>query len=417
MKKRFPNRWLFCVFCFLALPIILKAQTDSPVNSWLHSYRYGMAGGVTVSGFSRDSVGYSKQAMPFGGFYINLGFTPNASVSLSALYTIKGILLNSPYVRYRYHYISPEISLRYRVIDFLQVEAGYRYPLSIMSQKVILNGGQASGSERLDIPGMGNYGQFIVGGIMMFGTNTDLTFRYGIPNRNIPFSHYQIGVCVHLNDRIEKNVKEISAKQQARQLASRQAIELHEGILLVRLLTMQNTLDALQKAGEFEKARQVKAMVNAENQKIIEAFDAFKFTKVYFFYDRNTPKVMEGKLDSVLMDKQLNLVPVPQYQGLHYIAEFGQYQSDQRSYQVRRDPQYLIENNIALDSTAAWISYADKGLGIGGLVVMNSQFVTLDAPFPTFTPITNKTLFKDDKKYEKAVIRLDEALTMLYYKD
>jgi len=399
------------------LPWSLRAQSNGPVNGWLYAYRYGMAGGVTVSGFTRDSVGYSKNAMPYGGFYINLGFTPNAGVSLSALYTIKGTLMNSPYVRYRYHYISPELTLRYRVIDFLQVEAGYRYPVSIISQKVILNGGQASGSERLDIPGKGNYGQFLVGGVMMFGNNTDLTFRYGIQNRDIPFSHYQIGICVHLNDRIEKNFKEVSARQQARLLASRQAMELREGILLVRLITMQNTIYALQQAGESEKARQVKATVDAENQRIIEAFDAFQFTKVYFFYDMHTAKVMEGKLDSVLMDKYLNPVPVPRYQGLHYIAEFGQYESDRRSYQVRRDPQYLIENNIALDSTAAWISYADKGLGIGGLVVMNSQFITLDAPFPTFTPITNKTLFKDEKKYEKAVIKLNEALTMLYYKE
>src|SRR5688500_2317042 len=60
---------------------------------------------------------------------------------------------------------------------------------------------------------------------------------------------------------------------------------LQEGILLVRLKTAQQKIDALNKLGKTDWAQKIIREQKAENQRIINAFKQhYTFSPVYFFY-------------------------------------------------------------------------------------------------------------------------------------
>jgi hypothetical protein len=393
----------------------LMGQHQDTSTSFLHDYRYGMMAGFTFSKFVADSTNYQTGSMPYGGLYLNMGFTENISVSFSTLYTIKGIVHNSPYLRYRYSYICAELTGRYQVLDFLKAEVGYRQCYATSSRVLKLNGGQSSGSIGEDIPALGDYGQFLIGGVFMISPKTDLSFRYGIENNKTLLTHYQVGICLHLNEEVNRTHRELSQKKSQKLIASREALELKEGVLLVRLLTMQSTIDALEQNGHQTEAQRIRQEVEKENSRTIAAFASYNFSPVYFFYDIHSGKIKDGNLDSVLLDRLLQPVSAPQFSGSVFVAEFGQYESTELYHQARRDFQYLKDNQIMPDSSAAWLTYADKGLGVGGLVIMNSYFIPVEKPFPSFIPLSNKTLFRNQESYNKAVLKFSGELSGLYF--
>lgn len=208
MKK---TRLLYPIILILILagPRMVSGQ-HSPKYHWLYDYGYGVSGGFTISDFPTDSVGFTRNAMPYGGLFLNLDFHPKAGINISALYTVKGINRSTPYERYRYSYLSSEVTARFRPVDFLMFEAGYRYGSELSARKVLLNGNQPSGTEKKDIAGFGDYGQGVIGVVLQFNPTTQVNFRYGLMDRNrrMAMTHWQFGVSIDIQNRVESKVRQ-----------------------------------------------------------------------------------------------------------------------------------------------------------------------------------------------------------------
>jgi hypothetical protein len=403
----------------VGLSLVLTGQpnpsADNSGKHFIKGYGYGLNGGITHSSFTGDSTGYTGIGMPYGGGFFELALYPNAGFTAMINYTIKGINRETPYERYRYTYISSEITGYYELMDFLVLEGGYRYGLNHASRLIVLNGANPSGIEKRDIPGFGNYGQWIAGVSIRLGPATSVMFRYGIPSSAIPFTHMQAGIRFDLSKRIEGSTAATSANDLL--LARTQAQDLRNGLLLVRLRSMRSSINALEEHGRIAEAQAVKASAFKENTEVINAFRSLTFCKVLYFYDYNSNLVRTGEFDSILLNDKLEPVTPDTPTGKLFVAEFGEYSSPEKSYHVRHDYQYLKENNISPDSSAAWITYGHKGLGIGGIVMMNQQFEPLLKPFPVFTPTINKTIFRSEDRLGRTVRKLNDALFKLQYSE
>jgi hypothetical protein len=393
----------------------LNAQHASR-QSMLSNFGYGPAGGITHSAFRGDSSGYTGIGMPYGGGFVELEFLPKAGLNAIFNYTVKGINRETPYERYRYTYISSELTGYYRVMDFLELEGGYRYGLEHASRMIILNGANPSGVEKRDVAGFGSYGQWVAGASVRVGPATSVVFRYGIPSPTVPMTHIQAGIRYDLSRQIGGS--QVAFKEQELTFARLQARQLREGVLLIRLRSMRSTIEALEEHGRHDEARATRIAAEKENREVIHAFSALTFCKVLFFYDYHSNMVRSGNLDSILMNEHLEVVHTDSLsRGKIFIAEFGEYASPERSYHVKHDYQYLKDHNISPDSSAAWITYGHRGLGIGGIVMMNQLFEPLLKPFPVFTPITNRTIFRVEDRLTRAVRKLNDELLKLLYSE
>jgi hypothetical protein len=413
MRQISPFVILFLVFCALSPEV--AGQTSSGSRNFPHSYSYGVGGGFCVSDYLHDSTGFGQVALPYGGLFYAVNLKEKLGLTASVNFFVKGVEKTSPYVRYRYAYVSGELTAHYRIIGFIQLEGGYRYGFEQYSRKLILNGNTPSGVERSEIPGFGNYGQWMVGTAVKISPKTTIAVQYGIPTQSTPLSHFVVGVRYDLFNKVEISQKR--EKDANKEKAHRESVYLKEGVLLVRLRTMQATMDAYRKIGRNEEADRLQAATTRENNEIIQAFSHYNFSRVFFFYDHHSALVKAGELDSILFDHRLVPIPADSIQGTIYTAELGNYSSQVKSYQAKREFQYLKENDISPDSSSAWVTYSDQGLGIGGIIIMNQAFEPLEKPFPVFTPVTNPTLFRNDLRVEQAVKKLNKALYLLYFKE
>ncbi|MFO7722536.1 MAG: hypothetical protein R6V49_04855 [Bacteroidales bacterium] len=413
--KRALNTLVIAIGLSLTLSGQPLPDRDGGTENLIKGYGYGLGGGITHSSYTGDSAGYTGIGMPYAGGFISLALRSKAGLNAAFHYTVKGINRETPYERYRYTYISSELTGYYRFMDFLLLEGGYRYGLEHASRMIILNGANASGVEKRDVPGFGSYGQWVAGASVRVGPATSVVFRYGIPSPSVPMTHFQAGIRFDLSKQFGGS--KVLEKQHEQTLARLQAQQLREGVLLVRLKSMRSTILALEEYGRFTEAQEVKASAGKEHQEVINGFKALNFCKVLYFYDYHSNLVRSGELDTILLNDRLEPVSPDSITGKIFVAEFGEYESPEKSYHVRHDYQYLKENNISPDSSAAWITYGHKGLGIGGIVMMDQQFEPLLQPFPVFTPITNKTIFRFDDRYTRAVRKLNDKLFSLLFSE
>lgn len=378
-------------------------------------FGFGALGGVVISDFTGDSSGYRGIAMPFGGFYGSIDITKRFTLSVALNLLTKGINIDKPYARYRYSYYSTQILGQLRPLNFIELELGYRYGMSIKSEKVVLNPINTSGLGRKPIPGFGSYGQWLLGVGVRLDPSTALFFNYGFSGRETPMSHFKIGVRVNLYKKLASSSLDTNAISR-RSNAYYHASKLKDGLLLVRLQTRQSSINTLKAMGREDESIKLKEEVEKNNMELIEAFEEYNFSKVLYFYDIHSAQIKEGIFDTILMDKNLNIVPAPHFEGELYIALFGNYASPEVSYHAQRNFQYLKNHNIPPDSASAWVQYRHTGLGIGGIIITNNFFEPLEKPFPVFTKTVNRTIFRTGNMISRSVSRLNDDLYVLYYK-
>jgi hypothetical protein len=297
-------------------------------------------------------------------------------------------------------------------MGFLQLGAGYRYGFAQSARLALLDGNSPSGVTKATIPLFGNYGQWLAVADLRLDEMTTITMRFGIPSGTIPLKHVQFGVRINI-DAYSRSDR-VKADEKRQQTALIQAHMLHQGVLLVRLKSMRSSLEAMEAHGMLSDAAALREATHRENLQLVQAFGKYNFSKVLFFYDFNSNAIRQGHLDSVLLDHRLQPVHLDTSIQHLFIAAVGFYNSPERSYHTRRDPQYLKENKIATDSSAAYVQYSSQASRIGGIVIMDRTFEPLSEPFPVFTPMLNPTLFRAEVRLERAVLKLNESLFKLW---
>src|SRR4051812_48326706 len=76
--------------------------------------------------------------------------------------------------------------------------------------------------------------------------------------------------------------------------------QLKKGALLIRLMTKQNSVNALRERGNSDAADSLKRSQDIYNKQIVAGFKRnFNFCPVYFFYSQYSDKIKEGEIDDV----------------------------------------------------------------------------------------------------------------------
>ncbi|UTW61923.1 hypothetical protein KFE98_18195 [bacterium SCSIO 12741] len=174
--------------------------------------------------------------------------------------------------------------------------------------------------------------------------------------------------------------------------ASDQIYELKNGVLLVRLMTRSKSINALEKAGNTKQADKIKAEQQQKNQQIIAAFqNYFDFCPVYFFLSDQTAEVKARNWDKVVF---LN----------------AELQADTSLTDFNPEVFMMAEFGIVEPKVNDGIPVSDQGLP--GLVISNSDFVQLSAPFPYY--IRTYENLPVEKKAQNAVEKWNQELHDFY---
>ncbi len=277
------------------------------------------------------------------------------SLAGAAHYSLLTGIVRNPFYRMRNQYIGGFLGLQYKIADDLHLTLGANglYLLnSRLFQSRTLE--RESGQAGSNFWGFRNEINPMIGAEVRLSPNAQIALNYIHPVSSRATSNIQLSLLLSINT----EEKRPSDRLMARSEAFNQIGELRSGVLLVRLATGKNKIEALTVRGRAEEADRLKTDLENMNRTIMRAFkNNYNFSRVEFFYSDDSRKVREGRYEGIFLDDNLQpdssisirpLVPV-------YIAEFGS---------------------------------VSKGTGgsmsFSALVIMDRQFNTLEKPFPYY---------------------------------
>jgi len=172
--------------------------------------------------------------------------------------------------------------------------------------------------------------------------------------------------------------------------------DLNEGILFVRLMTRENTINALRNAGQDEQAISIIESQQELNLEITKAFsDHFDFCPVLFFYSSCSEPIKDREFTSCLMDANLNQLPEANMPDIDefFIAEFSHVESSDEKYFTH----YSLEETQD-DGKEIRKNYGgDTEIGAAALIIRDSEFAQLQDPFPFHVRTREGTPWKRSK--------------------
>ena len=198
--------------------------------------------------------------------------------------------------------------------------------------------------------------------------------------------------------------KEERKTRRPRYLATRQIADLKNGALLVRLQTRKNSVEALRKAGQHDRADVVEAMQRAKNRRIVKAFqEEFSFCPSYFFFSDGSEKVKNGDLNEVeFLNADLEVDTSIVFDHATFLtAEFGHITQDTAQY--FSNYRTKVNDDWSVQRVPAY--YGGTNMGFGGLIIKSDQIIQLTKPFPYYVRTYN-TL----RSIDRSVIRMNKKL-------
>ncbi len=166
--------------------------------------------------------------------------------------------------------------------------------------------------------------------------------------------------------------------QDQRDNAARQISDLKKGFLLVRLKQNALKIQALETHNKTEEATDERKKMEVENRETIAAFKkSYNFGKFCFFYSEHSNEVRQRKFQGVLFDTTLKTLDIPSSTPF-LTAEFGE----------------------------------SMQMGLEAFVIMDTNFVQLQHPFP-FMEKTNAGGVVKRTKFD-ILQRMSEKLADFY---
>lgn len=159
-------------------------------------------------------------------------------------------------------------------------------------------------------------------------------------------------------------------------------------VILIQLNTYPSKVKQFYKNGDAESFKLLKGQTDTVIQKMVADFnDNFTYCPYYFYIDTNANLVKEGKLDGILLDKNLNPIGKSPITDTNYrITLFG----------VNAPPLEKYQTNTKNDLYDA--SYS-LGSSKPGLVLLRYNFDYVKYPEPYFTAHKIKQLKQPFQSY------------------
>jgi hypothetical protein len=203
--------------------------------------------------------------------------------------------------------------------------------------------------------------------------------------------------------------KKISYRQQCKIDSKRQIVELHNGVLLVRLKQKQKSIDGLREQGRDKLADKVELNQKNRNSYIIDAFNSrFDFCPVYFFYSSDSKHVRNNKIDSIsfLNDSLIKDISITLKDTNYYITEFGR---------VEPEETFTYQSSTHLPKGETRATYSGgSDFSFKAVTVKTKNFKQLKEPFPYYSK--EKSGSNKRANINNAVSKLNLSLKKFYNK-
>lgn len=325
-------------------------------------------GGIVGGNFSRfsgaiDFVEFDERLNRGPGFNAGLfGKTglpvlgEDFNLEAAAHYALLTGNVRNPFFRLRNQYLGATVAVQYRIAeDFcLNLGANYLYLLnSKLFRSRVLE--RESGAAAGNFWGFQNELNPMIGAEVRLTEYAHFALNYIHPVRTKATSNVHLSLLLTIN----ADDKAPTDRMMSRDKAYRQIADLRTGVLLVRLATGKNRIEALRNQGKEEEAKKLAADLRQMNETVMRAFkNTYNFSRVEFFYSDDSRKVRKGRYEGILLNEDLK---------------------PDSSIRIRpQDPVFVAEFGSVSKGTGG-------GMNFSALVVMDSRFNMLEKPFPYYS--------------------------------
>jgi len=310
-----------------------------------------------------------------GLFPVRDVFCIKSSMSLSWMSSTWGF----PFFKLRNQYVEFSLCAAAHFRDEIIFSAGINHS-ELLSSK-ILRLDYESNWQAYDINLYRSQQSIDIGMELKLQKNFSLLFDYFIPLKQFDTKNFRVGINVRLTGRSKKeSIPCITTREKA----LIQINDLKNGVLLVRLHTSEQSVEAMKRAGREHPANKTMLNHEKENRKIISSFRKnFSFCPVMFFFSNNSEKIMQKNIsgiflnDSLQPDSSIRFDETKKY----FIAEFTALEPDTEK--------YFSHYSHAEDASGNLMEvknyYGAADFSYYALVIRDENFAQLLRPFPYYT--------------------------------
>lgn len=390
-QQSYMDYFKFMTAWVLLLPLLSNAQQ----KDYLHEkFLVEVTAGTNFSKFHPIGYEFSSGSAPVLGISTQSIITPSFSIKTSLLYSPKrSVLLHSIY-KLQNNSTDFVIMPQFRLFEGLNIQGGAMLSDVLKSDFVNSKGKTYQKSEikysKTEI-------NLCAGIEIKLQKHINLDITYQIPVKNNHTSSIQFTTNFILNKRAQKNI----SKHRIRKVKAHNEInDLHEGTLLVRLKTAENTIAAYEKTGLHSKADDTRLAQLEDNRQTIKAFRKhYKFSKVAFFYSTDSKKIKNQQFEGVFLNDSLQKDPSITINNAKtcIIGEFDVVEADTLKH---IGIPYYDQGDNKLEDTF----FGTPGdFSFTALVIRDNNFIQLRDPFPYYVSAVGEAFKPKDEPYISGV--------------
>lgn len=386
---------IFFGFAFFLITFSSTAQDSIYKHNWI---TYGLSGGMNLSNLRQPDLKLHPQARWTAGLFQHFRLIEPMGIKLTESFTQRSSVTHLPFDHYIYDYLDFTIVPRARFLNVIDFQAGVVGNLLLSKNK---------------LPERNSEVNLIFGAELRLQhrINLEVNYQLAVEETNISTVSFRLNYILN-----PTKVERIRHHKVVKEKLRDDIHALNNGVLLVRLKTATNTINAYKRQGYSEKANQLEQARISDNLQIIEAFRTqYHFSRVEFFYSTDSRKVMNGDLngiflnDSLQHDSSIKIDSSAEW----YIAEVD-------FLEPVTGRRWELTDNDSTDKKSMTTHYRSSDFSRTAIVVRDKNFKQLRRPFPYYvscqseakkdlpTKIVNQTI---KRNILIAVKELDEKLT------
>jgi len=391
----------------LFLLLLIVASTNAQTTK---AYKTGLTIGINSTKFTQDTSDYKSSTLIFGGISTSHELMNKLDLQLQGLFSSKGSENKSPSYKLRNNYVDLRILPHYKISPNFHLVGGLQFSALVSSNKTRLSNEGKQKEQLNDFKAMNV--AFPLGIELELQKGIDFGVSYNIPLKMDEYRNLRFSFTIDF-----KGISLAKKKKEKVNLSVQQINNLKEGILLVRLKTLNRKINALEKTGNPEKATETKKLVESVNSEIIRSFkNNYSFSKVNFFYGFDSDNIKKGNFDSItFLD---NSTIKEQLQELDrdkiFIADFGSITGGDTTKTVEsiNEDYIYIRNDKGYSDKVPIYSYSNTYSAVTGLLILSDQFFQLQRPFPFYA--RSKNIMKHQESINEAVKYMNSGLHEFY---
>lgn len=206
----------------------------------------------------------------------------------------------------------------------------------------------------------------------------------------LDYSHFNLGLRLDLDRKHVNERKDIRIFEKSE--ATRHITALKGGTLLVRLHTLERSIEALRERDRTIEADELEDAIRVQNIAVMNAFkQEFTFCPVYFYYSNDSEAIRSGDYAGKLMGANQRIVENIQLDSATaYIAEFGNLDQDTTALFSHYD--WVSNGNFSGERKAIY-AYPSS-FNFSAIKVKGPDFYQLRNPFPYYVKTYGTFVFK-----------------------